>query len=153
MFTRVFSCQTSISKDALRSRLIGNHMNIHDLDFEIQEKNENLRIIPHAEQLDEIKALPITYVELREDAGKTRVKITSRMRKLDTGAPMLLMILCSVLVMASGTLLLLGERIASIFVLLLSVIIYGAFRMNLEKSYFDYVKKIRSYIVDECHVI
>ena len=147
MFTRTFSFQTSISKENIKNRLIGNHVNIHNLDFEVMEKNESIRIIPHAEQIDEIKTLPITWVELVEIGGKTRVNITSRMRKLDVGGPMLVLILCTLLLVASGALLLLKEQLFSGLLFALSFIIYFIFRLRLEKSYFDYVRKVWSHVM------
>jgi hypothetical protein len=150
MFTRTFSYQTQISREALKNRLIGNHLNIHNLDFEVMEKSEYLRIVPHAEQVDEIKALPITYVELTENNGRTKVKITSRMRKLDVGAPMLVAILCILLLAASGALLLFKEQLFGTLLIILDVLIYATFRLRLERSYFDYVRQIRLYILDRC---
>lgn len=148
MFTRTFSYEASLSKEALKSRLVGNHVTIHGLDFEVMEKNESLRIIPHAEQIDEIKTLPITFVEINETNGKTKVKIKSRMRKLDAGGPMLIMILCSLLLAASGVLLLLQEQLFSGLLLAASLLTYITFRLRLELSYFDYVRKVQSHVLN-----
>ncbi len=148
MFTRTFSYQTSLSKETLKNRLIGNHVNIHNLDFEVLEKDESLRIVPHAEQLDEIKTLPITWVELNENGGRTKVKITSRMRRLDIGGPMLIVILCCLLVIASGVLLLLKEQLFSGLLLGASLLTFIIFRMRLEKSYFHCIRKIQSHVLN-----
>ena len=153
MFTRIFSCKTSISKDVLKRKLVGNHVKIHDLDFEIMEKDNSLRIVPHAEQIDEIKALPITYVELEEGAGETKIRITSKMRKLDAGVPMLVFIVCSLLLVASFILLALQERFFSALLFAISVISFAIFRFNLEKSYFDYVRKVKSHVLQQCQVV
>ncbi len=153
MFTRTFSCQTSMSKASLKNRLIGNHVSIHNLDFEIMEKNDNkLRIIPHAEQIDEIRTLPITYVELDESSGNTRIKITSHIRKLDAGGPMLMVILCSLLIVAGLVLFFLQEHLVSGLVLAIGIITFSVFRFNLEKSYFDYVRRIQMHVLDKTKV-
>src|SRR5580693_621296 len=100
-FTRTQRYNFSIPKEDLKNRLIGKHVKIHDLDFEVMEKDQSLSIIPHAEQVTAIKTLPITHVDLKEEGGKTRVVITSKMRKLDIGGPMLVVIFCGFMFGAS----------------------------------------------------
>ncbi len=152
MFTRTFSCITPIPKDAIMRRLMGSHVNIHQLDFEVVEKNEALRIIAHAEQVDEIKSLPITYLDFDDASGETKVKATFKLRKLDAGGPMLIFILCGLLLVASAVLGFVHEQLFSIVTLIACVATYTIFRLRLEKSYFDYVRKIQSYIFKQCYV-
>ena len=146
MFTRTYSYKSLLSKEDLKSRLRGDHVNIHDLDFEVMDKNEYLRIVPHAEQLDEIKTLPITKVEFIESGNETNVKIISKMRQMDIGGPMLMIILCSLLLVASAGLFVFHEYFFGWLVMAISIISFIAFRVKLEKSYFDYVRKVREHI-------
>ena len=93
-FTRTHRYNFPISKEDLKNRLIGKHVKIHNLDFEVMEKDNSISIIPHAEQVETIKTLPITKVVLKEVGGKTSVTITSKIRKLDAGGPFLVVIFC-----------------------------------------------------------
>jgi len=146
-FTKTHIFQSPVTKDDLKNRLIGNHVKIHDLDFEIIENEHQLSIIPHAEQINEIKTLPVTSVVMSEAGGKTRVVITSKMRQLDSGGPMLILIFCSLMLIASAVLFQLGNEPAITFTLLgISVLIFTVFWIRLEMGYFDYVRKIRAYV-------
>ncbi|MBC7553288.1 MAG: hypothetical protein H7257_04860 [Taibaiella sp.] len=146
MYTRTYSIMSSFSKEDLKHRLAGAHVNIHDLDFEVMEKDGSLRIIPHAEQIDAIKSLPITFVEFDEKGDKTNVKMTSRMRKLDVGAPMLVIILCVLMLLASAGLFIAHERFFGWVLLAGTVATFIAHRVNLKKNYFDCVKKVQDYV-------
>src|SRR5438128_2219616 len=100
-FTGTQRYQSRISREDFKKRLNGNHVKIHDVDFEVMEKGSSLSIIPHAEQVNAIKTLPITHVDLKEDGGKTKVVVTTKMRKIDAGGPMLVMLFCAFLFVAS----------------------------------------------------
>ena len=148
MFARSFSYQTSLSKEALKTRLVGNHLCIRDLDFEVLETCESLSIVPHATREEELRALPETIIELNEYRGKTRVKITSKMRQMDIGGPMVIMTVCGLMLIASVTLLFLGEKMHAGTILAIDAMIYLALRLRLEKSYFDYMRKVWSHVLN-----
>ncbi len=138
---------SSIPKEVFIDRLTGNHIKIHNLDFEIVENGNSLRIIPHAEQVDAIKTLPVTYVELEKTGDKTDVVITSKMRELDSGGPMLIVIFCSFLFVAACILLYVGGQPQITYTLLaISTFIFVVFYLRMQMGYFDYVRKIRAYI-------
>src|ERR1043165_4226926 len=103
-FTGTQRYQSRISKEDFKKRLNGNHVKIHDVDFEVMEKGSYLSIIPHAEQMNSIKTLPITHVDLKEEGNSTKVVVTTKMRKIDAGGPMLIMLFCAFLFIASFTL-------------------------------------------------
>src|SRR5947207_2306849 len=107
-FTTTHKYQCTTPQDDFKSRLVGNHVKIHDMDFEVFEKDQSLRIVPHAEQTNAIKTLPITKVDVKQDGNKTKVVITSKMRKLDSGGPLLIILFCSFLFIASFILLYVG---------------------------------------------
>lgn len=147
LFTRTFQCKFSIPKEHLRYRLVGNHVKIHNLDFEVLDKENALQIIPHAEQLHTIKTLPITHVQLEEDGNKTTVVITSKMRKLDYGGPLLILAFCAFLIVASFVLLYIGDDPLLTYAMWgVSIIIFTLFCIRMQMGYFDYVRKIRGYI-------
>lgn len=133
----------------IKSRLIGKHVSVHNMDFEVFEKDRMLRIIPHAEQENNIKTLPITHVELEGNGGKTKIVISSKMRKIDSGGPLLIIIFCSFLLIAAILMMLFGgkEYVHYTYIFLgISLFIFIVFWMRMESGYFDYVRKIRDYI-------
>ena len=151
-FTRTQHYKFPISKDDLKNRLIGKHVKIHNLDFEILEKDHALSIIPHAEQVTTIKTLPITNLDLREEGGKTNVVITSKMRKLDSGGPLLVVIFCGFMLGASGVLFFAAPNEHQIIYTLLGIglSIFIVFTIRMQMGYFDYVRKIRAYVKARC---
>ncbi|MCW3121973.1 MAG: hypothetical protein JWQ38_1465 [Flavipsychrobacter sp.] len=147
-FTRTHSYKFSASRQDLKDRLVGKHVRIHNLDFEVMEKDQSLSIIPHAEQVDAIKTLPITQVDFKEENGKTKVVITSRMRKLDLGGPMLVVIFCGFLLGASIVLFFAAPNEHQITYTLLGIGLFTfiTFTIRMQMGYFDYVRKIRAYV-------
>ena len=150
-FTRTHSYTFPISKEHLQARLIGRHVKIHNLDFEVLEKNGSLQIIPHAEQVDAIKTLPVTNVDLRDQDGKTKVVITFKMRKFDSGGPMLIIIFCSFMLIAASVLFMVpgAERALPYTLGGISIFTLIMFSIRLQTGYFDYIRKIRVYVKDK----
>jgi len=147
-FTRTHSYQTSLGKDDLRNKLIGRHVNIHNLDFEVIETEDDaaIRIIPHAEQVEDIKTLPITKLILREKDGKTSVVMTSKMRQLDLGGPLLIMSFCGFFAITSVVLYFCKEMHLSVSLFASDVLLFAIFWFRMERGYFDYVRKVRRYV-------
>ncbi|MES2702787.1 MAG: hypothetical protein V4649_09120 [Bacteroidota bacterium] len=122
-------------------------MKIHNLDFEVLEDGSSLSIIPHAEQVNAIKTLPFTTVDLREEANGTKVVIRSKMRKLDSGGPQLIVIFTAFLLIASFSLLYVGgEKTITYTMLSIAMFILVVFSYRMQIGYFDYVRKIRQYV-------
>lgn len=146
-FTRTHSFHYNGSKEELQNRLMGKHVKIHNLDFEVLEEEGKVSIIPHAEQVDAIKTLPITTVDMRDEGGKTKVIVTSKLRPFDSGGPMLVMIFCIFMFAASIVLLYVGnEPLITYTMLGISLFIFAAFWIRMQMGYFDYVRKIRAYV-------
>ena len=147
IFTRTQKYRSTTPREALKTRLIGHHVKIHNMDFEVVEKEQSLRIIPHAEQAEGIKTLPITKVEMKEEGNKMNVVVTSKMRKLDLGGPLLIIIFSSFLIAASVILMLVGGELKISYALLgLGVGILVLFFVRMQMGYYDYIRKIRNYI-------
>ena len=154
MFTRTHAYQSLHSKETLKKRLVGDHVKIHGLDFEVVENDNSISIVPHAEQVVEIKTLPETLVEMRETDGKTNVVIVSKMRQLDQGGPMLVLILCALLLIVSVIVYLFFEtknHIASYIIAGAFILIFSFFWIRLKMGYFDYVHKIREHVKSKEH--
>ncbi|MCD6012450.1 MAG: hypothetical protein K0Q79_2312 [Flavipsychrobacter sp.] len=150
-FTRTHTYHFPVPKDDLKNRLIGRHVKIHDLDFEIMDRDEKLTIIPHAEQISDIKTLPITSVEMNEAGGKTKVKVTSRMRALDSGGPILIVIFCAFMLVASMVMYFIGEPLVCYTLLGISAGIFTIFWIRLETGYFDYVRKVHAFVKEKAN--
>lgn len=152
IFSRTYRYQSSMRPDDIKGRLVGKHVKVHNMDFEVSEKDRLLRIIPHAEEENEIKTLPITHVELTGKGDKTQVVISAKMRKIDSGGPMLILIFCLFLLIGSGATFYFGknEYLTYTYTLgTIGVLILLVFWLRMERGYFDYVRKIRDYIKNQ----
>jgi hypothetical protein len=136
----------------IKNRLVGKHVKVHNMDFEVFEKDRMLRIIPHAEQETNIRTLPITHIELKGKGNNTQVVINSKMRKIDSGGPLLIVIFCTFMLIAAILFFVFGkqEYLSFTYTLLgISVAIFLVFWLKMEAGYFDYIRKIRDYIKKE----
>jgi hypothetical protein len=146
-FTSTQKYQSSIPKEDVKNLLKGEHVKIHDLDFEVMEKGHSLSIIPHAEAINALKTLPITHVALHTVGNTTNVVVKSKMRKIDSGGPQLLMIFCAFMFLASIVLFYVGgERMITYALLAVASIIFITFMVRMQMGYFDYVRKIQAYV-------
>ena len=146
-FTRTSSYHSSLTRDDLKGRLIGKHVRIHNLDFEVLDDEGTLAIIPHAEQEESIKTLPITWVDFNENGGNTKVIITSKIRKLDLGGPILVMIASGILVTIAVVLYFVAKEPMLTYVLAgAGLAIFIAFWVRMQMGYFDYVRKVKEYV-------
>ncbi len=135
---------------------MGSHVKIHNLDFEIIERDGSLLIIPHAEQEESIKTLPITHVDIEERDGKSNVTINSKMRKVDSGGPQIILIFCFFIFIAAFVLRLVdknGDWTVSLILLGSDVLIFSLFLYRLQVGYFDYVHKVRNYVMAKADAI
>jgi len=147
LFTRIHTYHFPVQKEELKNRLVGNHVSIHNLDFEVLDRERKLSIIPHAEQVDNIKTLPITSVVINDEGDHTKVVVTCRMRKLDSGGPLLIISFCLFMILASLLLYTVNREHFLAFSLTgLSIAILTTFAVRLQMGYFDYVRKVRNYI-------
>ena len=109
-----------------------------------------LKIIPHAEQDTGIKTLPITHVEFKGKGGKTQVVVSTKMRKIDSGGPMLIMAFVCIMVAAALALLVIDKQGKfNTYIITLGGIglaIFAVFWTRMERGYFDYVRKIRDFV-------
>jgi len=147
IFTTTQRYQSSLSEEDFFNSMTGKHVHIHNLDFEVVEKNHSLSIIPHAEEVQAIKTLPITHVDMKRNGNETKVVITSKMRKIDSGGPLLILFFCAFLFIASIALLFVGRERQYTYTLLgMGLSIFIVFYVRMQMGYFDYVRKIRAYV-------
>jgi hypothetical protein len=149
LFSRTYKYQSSLGADAIKAKLLGKHLKVHNLDFEVLEKENMIKIIPHAEQVESVKTLPITHIEFNGKGTATQVIVSSKMRKIDKGGPLLIVIFCAFMLIAALIFLARGgiEYQNFTFGLLgISLAIFVIFWIRMESGYFDYVRKIRDYV-------
>lgn len=149
LFTTSTNFTTNLRPEEVRNVLVGKRTDIKQLNFEIKEYDGIIKIIPHTENDEKSRIVPITHVEVSADANGTNVRMNTKPRRIDLGG----------LYLAAGAIILIALiavylRITypeqSIWVsgiimgvALLSFII---FRLRLESSYYSYVKSLRSFV-------
>jgi hypothetical protein len=147
-FTRTQRYQFGMPKEDLRKQLLAERVNIHHMEFEIFEYEGVIRIVPNDEDATGIKTLPVTYVDLKGEGNATKVTVTSKMRKIDSGGPILIVIFCTFMLIAAGILLYVDPKQTQIPYTLLGIglLFITLFTVRMQTGYFDYVRKIRAYI-------
>ncbi|MGN6566801.1 MAG: hypothetical protein ACTHJ0_02550, partial [Flavipsychrobacter sp.] len=111
-----------MSADQIKDRLVGKHVTVHNLDFEVSEKDNAIKIFPHAEQIKQIKSLPITRVELKDEGDKTRVVINSHMREIDMGGPTIVIFFSTCMLIGALCFYIFGRQEFSMFTYIMSAI-------------------------------
>ncbi len=152
LFSRTYRYQSAMPIEDIRSRLLGKRVKVHNLDFEVLEKDRQLKIIPHAERIEALKTLPITHIRLNGKGAKTQVVISSKMRKIDQGGPLLIVIFCTFMLLAGIIGFIAGHQEYATYIytfLGLGLLIFIVFWTRMETGYFDYVRKLRDYVKKE----
>lgn len=150
IFTRTRKYPLSVSKQDFMNRLAGKHIKIHDLDFEVYDQETLLKIAPHTEYLNEIKTLPITDVDVIQEGNTNKVVLTSKIRVIDYGGPLLIMLFCTFLFCAATILFLLGGEPHITYLLFgASILVFGLFWIRMQRGYFDYVRKVENFVKAE----
>lgn len=153
LFSRTYRYQSSMPMEDIRTRLVGKRVKVHNLDFEVFEKDRLLKIIPHAEQIESLKTLPITHIRLNNGKGaKTQVVISSKMRKIDQGGPLLIVIFCTFMLLAGIIGFIAGHQEYAIYIYTffgLGLLIFIIFWTRMQTGYFDYIRKLRDYVKKE----
>lgn len=155
IFKRTYRYQTALPIADIKNKLVGKHIKTHHMDFEISEKDGVIRVIPHAETDAGVKTLPITHVNMDGKGGKTGLKISSKMRRIDAGGPYLISIFCSFLIIAAIMFFVFGTQEHRLYTYILGgagLAIFILFWFRMESGYFDYVRKIRDFIKKEAVV-
>jgi hypothetical protein len=147
-FSRTHTYHFPVQKKELTNRLLGKHVKIHNLDFEVLEHDSSLQIIPHAEQVETIKTLPITRINLIEENNGTKAIVKFKMRRLDSGGPMLIIIFSSFMFIAAAILFMVAEQERTLSYTLAGISIFTLvlFTIRMQTGYFDYVRKIAAYV-------
>ena len=147
MFTRTHRYVFSIPKELLQYRLIGNNISVRGLVFRVSEEDHALSILPYTEDRNSAHAFPATELQLEDDGNNTQVVITSSIRKVDSGLPLLLSMLCSVLLVAAVLVLYFAhEPVVAVAMCACTLLLLLFLFIHLQKGYFGYVRELHSYI-------
>ncbi len=150
IFRRYYTLQSKKNPDEIKQHLIGQHLKVHDLDFEISHRDGDVKIIPHAEVEEHVYTLPITRLRLTAtDSGNTIIKMRSKPRRIDIGGPYLIMIFVLFMIIAGILLYVLGEgkyNNTSYILCGIAILIFAILWFRLEMGYFDYIRKIKKWV-------
>lgn len=149
IFNRKYRYSSALPAEDIKSRLVGSHLQVHHLDFEVLEKENMLRIIPHAEEINSVKTLPITHVEFGRGNKGTQVVISAKPRRIDAGGPYLIVTFCLFAIIGACVLYFVNENESiwpPLSMLIAGVGVFVIFWLRMETGYFDYVRKIRNHI-------
>lgn len=149
IFSRSSTLSSSQNIEAIRSKLLGQKFDVHNLQFEILEKDSMLKIIPRTEFEEKFRILPITHIELKNNGGKTVVYMKSKPRRIDIGGPNLLLVFCAFLFLCGGYLYIFQRKemlTPAMIMVGLGLLIFIILWLNLERGYFDYFRKQKSFI-------
>jgi hypothetical protein len=149
IFRRYYTIESSKNADLLRRNFLGQHLTIHNLDFEITEKGDSIKVIPHAENDDQVYTLPITRLRFVPKGNGTVIRMLSKPRRIDIGGPYLLMIFV-VFAIIAGILLKLygsGEYDRTSYIIMgVAAAIFALLWLRMEQGYFDYIRKIKKWV-------
>lgn len=149
LFARSYRLSTSNSVDAIKAALLGKMFKVHNLDFEVYESDNCIKIIPHAEKETDIKTLPITHVDLEGRGDTTNLKVSYKIRKIDQGGPYLLVTFCLFLLIGALIFFMYHEQTYSFLMLAICLIVFGVFWVKMQSGYFDYSSKIKNYLKEK----
>lgn len=147
LFTRQFQFNCSKNAETLYKHFLGKHLTIHQLDFEVYDEGDHLKVIPHTENSDQIYTLPITKVIIAPDNKGASVKMKFSPRHIDIGGPYLLLIFIAFAIIAGLLLLWFKTNIQTAFILIgIALVAVAIMWYRMERGYFDYIRKIKAWI-------
>lgn len=148
IFNRSYSFKSSGDASTIRRNLLGKKINIHDLDFEVIEKESMLKVIPHAEHEEKFRVLPITHLVLNDNGQNTQIRFTSKPRRIDIGGPYAIIIFSLFCVLAGVFLYFFIDksRTYSMAMTGIGLAILLILWIRMEMGYFDYVRKIKNFV-------
>lgn len=149
LFARSYRLTSSASADAIRKAILGDMFRVHNLDFEVYESDNCIKIIPHTENQSDIKTLPITHIDLRDTGNERSLRVSYKIRKIDQGGPYLLMIFCLFMLIGSIAFYIYKEQTLALVFLGIFLVFFGGFWAKMQSGYFDYVAQIKKYLKEK----
>lgn len=149
IFKRTYRIPSSKSVDQIKQSLLGGSVDVHHLNFEIVDKENMLKIIPHAENDEKLRILPITHLEFENRGNGTEIKMSSKPRRIDIGGPYLLLVFC-IFCVVCGLWLFYAKRDTMMFASLgmvgVGLLVFIIFWIKMQSGYFDYIRKLKTFV-------
>lgn len=149
LFARSYRLTSNASVDAIRKAILGDMFRVHNLDFEVYESDNCIKIIPHTENERDIKTLPITHIDLEGSGNETRLRVSYKIRKIDQGGPYLLMIFCLFMLLGAVAFYINNEQTLAILFMAIFLVFFGGFWAKMQSGYFDYAVQIKKYLKEK----
>lgn len=147
LFTRQFQFNCSKNAETLYKHFLGKHLTIHQLDFEVYDEGDHLKVIPHTEDSDQIYTLPITKVMISPDNKGASIKLKFSPRHIDIGGPYLLIIFIVFAIISGLLLLWYNTNVQTAYLIIgLAIGVLSIMWYRMERGYFDYIRKIKNWI-------
>lgn len=147
LFTRQFQFNCSKNAETLYKHFLGKHLTIHQLDFEVYDEGDHLKVIPHTEDSDQIYTLPITKVMISPDNKGASIKLKFSPRHIDIGGPYLLIIFIVFAIISGLLLLWYNTNVQTAYLIIgLAIGVLSIMWYRMERGYFDYIRKIKKWI-------
>ncbi|MBU3677747.1 MAG: hypothetical protein FGM54_11295 [Chitinophagaceae bacterium] len=147
LFTRQYQFNCGKNPSSLRQCFLGKHVQIHQLDFEVFDEGDHLKVIPHTENSDQIYTLPITKLFISPNSEGTQVRMKFSPRQIDIGGPYLLLIFIGFAIISALLLLWFQTNIQTAYIIVAAaVLVFGMLWYRMEKGYFDYIRKIKNWV-------
>lgn len=146
LFTRQYQFNCGKNPSSLRQRFLGKHVNIHQLDFEVFDEGDHLKVIPHTENSDSIYTLPITKMMITPDNQGAKIRMKFSPRLIDIGGPYLLLSFIAFAIISGLLLLWFNTNIQTAYIILgTSLLVFSILWYRMEKGYFDYIRKLKQW--------
>ncbi|MEZ5047748.1 MAG: hypothetical protein R2831_12240 [Chitinophagaceae bacterium] len=148
IFRRYYNLKSKKSAKEVTAKLLGNTFNVHNLSFEITQRDNNIKVIPHAEKSEKIYTLPITRLKVTDNKTGSSIKMMSKPRRIDIGGPYLLLIFIFFAIVAAFVIYFYKkDYINSAYVLaIVALFTFIILWIRMEMGYFDYIRKIKKHI-------
>lgn len=136
----------------VKSALVGKHFQIKELDFEFKESEGIIKVIPHTENDERSRIVPITHVHLSNGGNGTEIRLSSKPRRIDLGG-LYLAVGSIVLLLLIGVYLRMTYPEQSVWVSIgivaAAVLAFILFRIRLQSSYYGYIGGLKNFIRKE----
>lgn len=149
IFSTSHKVHSGMAPDNIKGLLLGQHIQVHHLDFEIVETGGMLKVIPHAENVEKVKTLPITHIEIDKNGSGSNVHIKSKPRKIDAGGPLMIVAFIAFMIFVSAFFFFVRSEEGMLIPLALlgvAALVFIIFMMRMQSGYYDYIRKIRHFI-------
>jgi hypothetical protein len=147
LFERTYSLKTNRNMADLQNLLLSKKIKIDQYEYEIFKENNNIHILPNRAVLDG-KFLPEVILKLDATIfNGTNIEIKATLREQDKGGPILVLIFCALLFIASLLFFLISAKEFEVLYLTtlgLGLLIFGFFWLRMQRGYFKHIRTLKS---------